>query len=104
MSQDMPAGGSISPIAPVELAALASGLHSDPYAFLGPHDGEVRVYAPGARAVAALDGDGARIPLREQGQGLFLGRVPYARPGDGASYRLAIQWPDAEQITADPYA
>lgn len=104
MSQDMPAGGSLSATSPVELAALACGLHSDPYAFLGPHEGEVRVYVPGARAVAALDGAGARIPLREQGQGLFLGRVPQARSGDGGSYRLAIQWPDAEQITADPYA
>ncbi|WP_373559919.1 1,4-alpha-glucan branching protein GlgB [Achromobacter xylosoxidans] len=102
MSQDTSIAGRAAD--PAELAALACGLHSDPYAFLGPHDGEVRVYAPGALGVDALDGDGARTPLRLQGQGLFLGRVPYARGADGASYRLAIQWPGAEQVTADPYA
>ena len=102
MSQDTSIAGRAAD--PAELAALACGLHSDPYAFLGPHDGEVRVYAPDALGVCALDSDGARTSLRPQGQGLFLGRVPYARAGDGASYRLAIQWPGAEQITADPYA
>jgi 1,4-alpha-glucan branching enzyme len=54
--------------------------------------------------VAVLDPDGERTSLTEQAQGLFIGRTPYAQAGDGASYRLAIQWPAAEQITADPYA
>ncbi|MCW0209794.1 MAG: 1,4-alpha-glucan branching enzyme, partial [Achromobacter sp.] len=86
------------------LAALAAGLHRDPFAVLGPHEGWLRVYAPGALGVAALDPGGVREPLREQAQGLYVGQVARARPGDGTSYRLAIQWPGAEQLTADPYA
>ncbi|MBO1012580.1 1,4-alpha-glucan branching protein GlgB [Achromobacter sp. SD115] len=104
MNQDTRAAAAAITADPAELAALACGLHNDPYAFLGPHDGELRVYAPGAQQVDALDPSGARTGLREQGQGLFLGRVPHARAGDAGSYRLAIQWPGAEQITADPYA
>ncbi|MFJ3460334.1 1,4-alpha-glucan branching protein GlgB [Achromobacter spanius] len=91
-------------IDPQELTALAHGLHDNPFGVLGPHDGWLRVFVPGASAVAALDPDGERTPLTEQAQGLFIGRVPYAQAGDGASYRLAIQWPAAEQTTADPYA
>ncbi len=59
---------------------------------------------PGASKVAVLDPDGERTALTEQAQGLFIGRAPYAQAGDGSSYRLAIQWPAAEQVTADPYA
>ena len=86
------------------LTALAHGLHDDPFAVLGPHDGWVRVYVPGAQAVDVLDPEGDRTPLHEQAQGLYVGYVPHAQPGDGASYRLAIRWPAAEQVTADPYA
>ena len=87
-----------------ELTALAHGLHDDPFSILGPHHGWVRVFVPGAKAVDVLDSDGTRTPLREQAQGLYVGQAPGARPGDGASYRLAIQWPGAEQVTADAYA
>ncbi|MNP95404.1 1,4-alpha-glucan branching enzyme GlgB [compost metagenome] len=88
----------------MELTALACGLHDNPFAVLGPHHGWLRVFVPGALAVDVLDQDGERTPLREQGQGLYIGQAAGVRPGDGASYRLAIQWPGAEQITADPYA
>ncbi|MGN6456067.1 MAG: 1,4-alpha-glucan branching enzyme, partial [Achromobacter mucicolens] len=87
-----------------EVTALAHGLHDNPFGVLGPHDGWVRVFVPGASAVAVLDQDGDRTPLEEQAQGLYVGRVTYAQAGDGASYRLAIRWPAAEQVTADPYA
>ena len=86
------------------LAALAGGTHADPFSVLGPHEGWLRVYAPGALGVDAVDRDGARTPLREQAQGLYIGQAPHARAGDGASYRLAIRWPGAQQLTADPYA
>jgi len=85
-------------------AALADGRHGDPFAVLGPHEGRLRVYVPGAQGVDALDPQGTRTPLRERAPGLYAGHVPHARPGDGASYRLAIRWQDAEQETADPYA
>ncbi|PTX06057.1 1,4-alpha-glucan branching enzyme [Achromobacter mucicolens] len=91
-------------IDPQALTALAHGLHDNPFSVLGPHDGWVRVFVPGASAVAVLDQDDGRTPLEEQAQGLYVGRVSYAQAGDGASYRLAIRWPAAEQITADPYA
>ncbi|PND35261.1 1,4-alpha-glucan branching enzyme [Achromobacter pulmonis] len=102
MSQDAPTD--TGAVDAAQLAALAAGRCQDPFAILGPRQGWLRVYAPGALAVEALDGDGMRTPLREQAQGLYAGRVDHARAGDGASYRLAIRWPDAEQITADPYA
>jgi len=91
-------------INPQELTALAHGLHDNPFGVLGPQNGWLRVFVPGASKVAVLDPDGERTALTEQAQGLFIGRVPYAQAGDGSSYRLAIQWPAAEQITADPYA
>ncbi|WKK15075.1 1,4-alpha-glucan branching protein GlgB [Achromobacter insolitus] len=104
MSQDTSAAVASGAVDPTELAALACGLHGDPYAILGPHEGTLRVYAPGAQGVDAMDAEGRRTALHEQDHGLFLGRVPYARAGDGSSYRLAIRWPGAEQITADPFA
>ncbi|WP_286936462.1 1,4-alpha-glucan branching protein GlgB [Achromobacter sp. UBA4530] len=91
-------------INPQELTALAHGLHDNPFGVLGPQNGWLRVFVPGASKVAVLDPDGERTALTEQAQGLFIGRAPYAQAGDGSSYRLAIQWPAAEQITADPYA
>ena len=37
------------------LTALAAGLHGDPFPVLGPHPEGVRVYAPGALGVEALE-------------------------------------------------
>ena len=39
---------------PATLAALACGLHADPFSVLGPHEGVVRTLAPGAAAVEAV--------------------------------------------------
>ncbi|WP_211186952.1 1,4-alpha-glucan branching protein GlgB [Achromobacter sp. Bel] len=86
------------------LAALAAGLHADPFSVLGPHDGVVRALAPGAAAVWVVTSDGQRAALHEQAHGLFAGAAPNARPGRPDSYQLAIQWPGAEQITPDAYA
>lgn len=91
-------------VAAPDLTALASGSHGDPFSILGPHDGVVRVMAPGASAVSLVYSDGARAVLQEQGQGLYTGAASAARAGQPGSYQLAIQWPGGEQITADPYA
>ncbi|CAB3627988.1 1,4-alpha-glucan branching protein GlgB [Achromobacter pestifer] len=91
-------------IKPAALADLAAGLHGDPFSLLGPHEGWVRVLVPGASAVAVVGSDGTRTPLPDLGLGLYSGEAPDARPGTPRSYRLAIQWPGMEQITADPYA
>jgi 1,4-alpha-glucan branching enzyme len=68
----------------------------DPFAFLGPHEGTVRVFLPGAESVAAVSGARA-TPLDEVEPGLFAGPVA----GD---YTLRIGWPGGvTQETADPY-
>ncbi|WP_251865074.1 1,4-alpha-glucan branching protein GlgB [Achromobacter sp. Marseille-Q4962] len=100
----MTSAAAFTDLEPGALAALACGAHNDPFSVLGPHGGQVRVFAPGALGVDVLDETGARHPLAAQDPGLYAGPAPWARPGDGSSYRLAIRWPDAEQITADPYA
>ena len=74
----------------------------EPFAVLGPHDGMVRAYLPGARDVEVLRrNDGALIGRLNETQthGLFEGSVT-----DRAPYRLRIAWPDAVQETEDPYS
>ncbi|WP_313462698.1 1,4-alpha-glucan branching protein GlgB [Achromobacter sp.] len=94
----------VGQVDPDALAALAAGRHADPFSVLGPHDGVVRAWVPGATAVSVVTHDGQRTALREQAHGLYTGAAPGARPGQPGSYRLAIQWPGAEQVTHDAYA
>ena len=82
--------------------ALANGRHGDPFALLGPHDGEVRSFQPGARGVTVIARDGGReLGRLEQVHpaGLFAGRVSAAVP-----YRLRVDWPGLTQETEDPYS
>jgi 1,4-alpha-glucan branching enzyme len=86
--------------------AIARGVHSDPFAVLGPHDGPqgrvIRAFLPGATEVDVLrQSDGAALaPLqRVTDEGLFEGLVQ-----DRSPYRLRIVWPHAVQETEDPYA
>jgi 1,4-alpha-glucan branching enzyme len=85
--------------------ALADGMLDDAFAVLGPHasaDGRfVRVFLPGALAVAAIaaSGDGAVALPAQQPEGLFAGMLPFAGP-----YRLRITWTGQVQETEDPYA
>jgi 1,4-alpha-glucan branching enzyme len=84
--------------------ALVAGRHGDPFALLGPHDGQVRSFQPNASAVTVVArADGAVLAQldRVHAAGLFAGQV--ARPG--AAYRLVVEWPGgAVQETEDPYA
>ncbi|MGB8628020.1 MAG: 1,4-alpha-glucan branching protein GlgB [Xanthobacteraceae bacterium] len=91
---------------PQSAHALATGLHSNPFAVLGPHetlDGRViRAFLPGAAKVEVIRrSDGAALtelePARESG--LFENVFP-----DQSPYRLRIHWPDAVQETEDPYS
>jgi 1,4-alpha-glucan branching enzyme len=86
--------------------ALARGIHSNPFAVLGPHDTPhgliIRTFLPGAAKVEILRrSDGAVIsrlePARESGlfENLVIDRSPY---------RLRVHWPDAVQETEDPYS
>lgn len=73
---------------PATLAALASGLHADPFAVLGPHEGAVRTLAPGAAAVWVVAQDGQRVALQEQAHGLFTGTAPVPAPAN----RVPTNW------------
>ncbi len=85
--------------------ALLEGRLDDPFALLGPHQGEggrvVRTFQPGAEAVDCVAADGGRpVRLEETEAGFFAGVVEFAGP-----YLLRIQWPGGTvQETEDPYA
>ncbi|MGH3621098.1 MAG: 1,4-alpha-glucan branching enzyme, partial [Sciscionella sp.] len=87
-----------------EVSRLLAGAHHDPHSLLGPHpdptgDGTVvRVFRPGADAVAVLIG-GDRHPLGEVADGLFASTLPVP-PSD---YRLEVTVDGQAQVTDDPY-
>ena len=85
-----------------EILALTEGRHGDPFALLGPHDGLLRSFQPGATTVEVLARDGsASLGALEQvhPSGLFEGR-----PSRLVPYVLRITWPGAVQETEDPYS
>ncbi|WP_043335789.1 1,4-alpha-glucan branching protein GlgB [Belnapia moabensis] len=82
--------------------ALVAGRHGDPFALLGPHDGDVRSLQPGALGITVLAREGGEeLGRLEQVHpaGLFAGRVSRQVP-----YRLRIDWPGSVQETEDPYS
>jgi 1,4-alpha-glucan branching enzyme len=83
-------------LATADIEALVQGRHADPFALLGPHDGLVRAFLPGAASVRV-----AGAELREvHAEGLFEGRGPAA----GAAYMLDVIWHDGQRATLeDPY-
>jgi 1,4-alpha-glucan branching enzyme len=78
---------------------IIEGSHGDPFAVLGPHDGEVRAWLPQAREAFLLAG-GERIPMRkEHPQGFYTGELPA-----GEAYNLAVTLYDgSEQEFEDAY-
>jgi 1,4-alpha-glucan branching enzyme len=83
------------------IGALLEGRLTDPFAFLGVHDGTVRTFQPGAEAVRVVARDDGRAlgALSDQGAGLFSGALAEAVP-----YLLHITWPDGSvQKSEDPY-
>ncbi|MCS0634156.1 1,4-alpha-glucan branching enzyme [Streptomyces sp. LP05-1] len=87
---------------------LLAGEHHDPHGLLGAHPGPdgvvVRVLRPYARRVAVLTGEGAggeRTELRDDGDGLFSGVLPWTTVPE---YRLAVAYSgEPETVTGDPY-
>jgi 1,4-alpha-glucan branching enzyme len=81
--------------------SIAEGRSDDPFAWLGPHDGEVRCLLPGAEAVELVAPEGGDIlsPMTPIGEGLFVGPL-----ATGTPYRLRVRWPSGfVQIADDPY-
>ncbi|TCR68272.1 1,4-alpha-glucan branching protein GlgB [Bosea sp. BK604] len=84
-------------------SALAAGRLGDPFAVLGPHQGArgrfLRVFVPGAVAVAVSQGSGLPVALRpSEPAGLFVGDL------DPGAYLLTVTWPGGAQVTEDVYA
>jgi 1,4-alpha-glucan branching enzyme len=79
-------------------AALAEGRHGDPFAVLGPHDGMLTVFQPGADSVAVKQGKtSADLPAVAGFAGLFHG------PIKAAAYSLTAKGHGAEWEFEDPY-
>ncbi len=92
----------------VDAAAIDSivyGRASDPFAVLGPHDvgtaRVVRVFTPGATAVAAISTGGEVLAQLQKvhADGFFVGTLATNVP-----YRLRIHWPNAIEEVEDAYA
>ena len=80
-----------------DIEAVLRGSHANPFAVLGPHDGEVRVFAPQASTVAVLS-DGHRTPLeRVHPEGFFAG------PFEGTRYQLEMTSGERRWTVDDPY-
>jgi 1,4-alpha-glucan branching enzyme len=86
--------------------ALVNGLHGDPFALLGPHDGPdgiiIRTLQPGARTVEIISRE-TNQPIASMAEadhtGLFVATLPKPTP-----YYLRIHWDGGVQDTEDPYA
>ncbi|MFN3674093.1 MAG: GlgB N-terminal domain-containing protein, partial [Bosea sp. (in: a-proteobacteria)] len=96
MSEQIPA------LEPHVASALASGQWGDPFAILGPHQGKngrfIRVFLPGATAVALRQSGGEVALAPSSPSGLFVGTI------ENGPYQLAIAWPGGEHVTEDPYS
>jgi 1,4-alpha-glucan branching enzyme len=89
-----------------EAAAIETGEHGDPFAFLGPHEREggrviVRSFQPGARSVTLIDASGTTVEAeRRDQQGLF---EAICERGLQRPYRLRVSFPGGDQELVDPY-
>ena len=78
--------------------AVVAGRHGDPFAVLGTHDGVIRTFLPGARAVEVA----GRALERVHPAGLWEGPAEGSSPGGHPVLR--ITWDGAVQETEDPYS
>lgn len=91
---------------PHAIEALVAGHHGDPFSILGPHEAHdvtiVRAFYPGAEGVDLVEREGGAVQSRMHlihPAGLFAGSIPANAP-----YALSVHWPDADQLTEDPYS
>ena len=87
---------------PGAIDAIVNARHGDPFAVLGPHDGTVRTFMPGAEAVSVVD-RATDMVLGELSlidpAGFFAGPV-----GSNEPYRLRIKRGASTWETEDPYS
>jgi len=91
-----------------EIDAIETGRHGDPFAVLGPHelaDGTlaVRVFAPDAEAIDAVDRHGRLIGRLERlsAAGFFAVHLP--ADTDGSGYKLALRKGEHTRLCEDTY-
>ena len=87
---------------PGAIDAIVGARHGDPFAVLGPHDGSVRAFIPGADSVAVVERDTGLVVGELQGihpAGFFAGSVT-----SNAPYRLRIGKGGSSWETEDPYS
>ncbi|GAA4334951.1 1,4-alpha-glucan branching protein GlgB [Pigmentiphaga soli] len=96
------------PALPAAIDALIAGRHRDPFAVLGPHEEDGRVFlhafVPGAAGVSAVSAAGEQVELEHVRDGFFRAAASPGFAGSPRAYRLRIRWPAGVQDTADPYA
>ena len=107
----LPSPDLMSPADPERALALSlqQGRCRDPFSHLGPHldtasgQATLRVYLPGATAVAARSrqsGETLAELAKCGSEGLFAGRLPGAA---GADYRLSVNYGAHHMMVEDPY-
>ncbi|WP_128255731.1 1,4-alpha-glucan branching protein GlgB [Falsirhodobacter deserti] len=84
-------------VSSTEIEAILRGRHHDPFSILGPHDGEVRVFAPQASEVTVLDARGRTALERVHPEGFFAGPIA------DREYRLEMRSGDHVWEVDDPY-
>ncbi len=94
--------GGMAPVALIDTLtarAIAEGRHADPFAVLGPHDGRVTAFVPGASAVW-VEGAGEAVPMAPHPDAPELFWAPFA----GRHYRLRAHGANGTEWTfEDPY-
>ncbi|HET7303811.1 MAG TPA: 1,4-alpha-glucan branching protein GlgB [Segeticoccus sp.] len=96
---------SVQPRGHEELDLLVRGLHGDPHSVLGAHQhGDtvtVRALRPWASRVEVELGDGERVELEHEYEGIWAGTLP---TGTVPDYRLVVSYEDGiEHRQDDPY-
>ncbi len=84
------------------IEAIVNARHGDPFAVLGPHDGSVRAFIPGADTVSVVDsatGQAVGELRRLHPAGFFAGPVE-----THGAYRLRVGQGVVSWETEDPYA
>lgn len=82
------------------IEALVQGRHGDPFTLLGPHDGLVWSFQPGADEMVAVSPEGEILAKleRRDAAGVFAGPLP-----SGTRYRLRANWGGTWHEFEDPY-